>query len=320
MSWVAQALAAFCELGLPLALAGEPKTAAQLSAQGYGDADKLFRLLRALAAYDVVRYAGGDRFTLGHLGKGLVGEHSGAPMVAYANAAWHVQGYTQLAPSIREAQSGFEIAHGVPLFSYFEREPAAGAVFDAAMQSLTPLFAPAFAQAYDFSTVNHVVDVGGGTGVLLVSVLQRFAHIRGTVFELPAVARRARELARMRGLSDRLQAADGNIFTDAPPPADTYIFSHVLHDWDDASCIRMLENVRRAMAPAARVLVYEIVAPPPNNAWSQDRIQDIEMLAMLPGRERTREEYASLFSRSGLRFNRIIPTAAPESIIEAAPM
>jgi len=316
MSWVAQALAAFCDLGLPQALAREPKTAAELSAQGYGRADKLFRLLRALAAYDVVRYAGGDRFTLGHLGKGLVGERSASPMVLYANAPWHLQGYSKLAQSIRGTSSGFETAHGAPLFAYFQQNAQAGAVFDAAMQSLTPLFAHAFAHAYDFSKLSHVVDIGGGTGVLLALVLERYPAMRGTVFELPAVARRAREIARTDEMGERLQIAEGNIFADAPPAADAYIFSHVLHDWDDESCIRMLQNVRRAMPPNGRVLVYEVVAARPNNAWSQDRLQDIEMLAILPGRERTREEYGSLFSRSGLRLNRVIPASAPESIIE----
>jgi hypothetical protein len=93
--------------------------------------------------------------------------------------------------------------------------------------------------------------------------------------------------------------------------------SHVLHDWDDDSCLRMLRNVRRAMTPHARLLVYEIVAQPPNNWWTQDRLADLEMLAMLPGRERTREEFESLFARAGLRLERVIATGAAESLLEA---
>ncbi|HET9097424.1 MAG TPA: methyltransferase [Candidatus Baltobacteraceae bacterium] len=310
MSWVAQSLAAFCELRLPDALASGPRTADELSAQGYGDRDKVFRLLRALAAYDVVKYVGENRFALGHFGTALTGEHSAAPMILYANAPWHLAGYAQLAAGIRENRPGFDVSQGVPLFSYFEQHPQAGATFDAAMQSLTLLFAAPFAAAYDFSRMRHVVDVGGGTGVLLATVLQRFAHLRGTVFELPAVIPRVRT-------GERLDAAAGNILTGAPPAADAYIFSHILHDWDDESCVRMLRNVRGAMQANARVLVYEIVAPPPNNRWTQDRITDLEMLAMLSGRERTREEFAALFERAGLRLKRVIATAAPESILEA---
>ncbi|HKU67598.1 MAG TPA: methyltransferase [Candidatus Baltobacteraceae bacterium] len=312
MSWVSQSVAAFCELGLPHALAHGPRTAQELAAQGYGDRDALFRLLRALAAYDVVEHAGGERFALGHLGKALTGNASAAPMLLYGNAPWHVAAYARLAQAIRQGRSGFELTEGKPMFAYFQEHPEAGALFDAAMQSLTPLFADAFALAYDFSGTPHVVDVGGGTGALLAAVLERYPSVRGTIFELPAVVARVRAI-------DRLAAVSGSILSDAPPQADAYIFSHILHDWDDESCVRMLQNVRRAMPPHARVLVYEIVAPPPNNWWSQDRITDLEMLAMLGGRERTREEFAQLLERAGLHLDRVIATGAPESILEATP-
>lgn len=310
MSWVAQSVAAFCELGLPEALASGARTADGLAEQGYGDRDRLFRLLRSLAAYEVVDYCGNGRFALGHLGKGLVGADSAAPMIRYANAEWHTRGYTHLAKGIRENRSGFEAAQGRTLFEYFGDHRESGELFDRAMQSLTALFADAFAGAYDFSGSQHVVDVGGGTGILLKKVLARFPQLRGTVFELPGVVGRVET-------DDRLQAVAGDIFTGAPPAADAYILSHVLHDWNDEACVRMLRNVRRAMSPRSRVLVYEIAASPPNNWWTQDRLSDLEMLAMLPGRERTREEFAALFKLAGLRLTRVIATAAPESILEA---
>jgi hypothetical protein len=142
-----------------------------------------------------------------------------------------------------------------------------------------------------------------------MALLRRFPNVRGTVFEVGAVVSRLQK-------ADRLEGVAGNILTDAPPKADAYILSHVLHDWDDASCVRMLQNVRRAMPPHARLLVYEIVAPPPNNWWTQDRLTDLEMLAILPGRERTREEFESLFARAGLRLDRVIATGAAESVLE----
>ncbi len=317
MSWIALAVAAFCELGLPDALERGAQTAAELAAQGYGEESRLYRLLRALAAYEVVRYVGADRFGLGHVGEGLVGARSAASMVRYANASWHVDAYAHLAQAITAQRSGFELSHGVPLFEFFAGHPREGAMFDDGMRSLAPLHVPQFAAAYDFSLLAHVVDVGGGTGAMLTAILRRFPHVRGTVFELPAVARQARERALPPELRDRLDVVEGNISQDAPPAAEAYVLSHVLHDWDDETCARMLRNVRRSMPSGARVLVYEIVAAPPNNAWSQDRITDIEMLAMLSGRERSREEFAALFQRSGLRLRRVIATSAPESILEA---
>ncbi len=311
MSWVAHSLAAFCELGLPDALAQRARTAEDLAANGYGNRDRLFRLLRALAAYDVVKSEGGGRFALGYLGKALTGEGNAAPMVLYANAPWHTAAYADMATGIRDDRPGFDVAHDVPMFSYYESHPKARRTFDAAMQSLTPLFADAFAAAYDFSRMHHIVDVGGGTGVLLATVLARFPGLRGTVFEVQNVAERV-------PAGERLDVVAGDILTGEPPVADAYIFSHVLHDWDDSSCVRMLQNVRKTMPTHARVLVYETVAPAPNNWWTQDRISDLEMLAMLPGRERTREEFADLFRRANLRLNRIVRAGAPESILEAA--
>ena len=117
--------------------------------------------------------------------------------------------------------------------------------------------------------------------------------------------------------SGTFATAPGDFFTDAPPAADVYILSHVLHDWDDDSCVRILQNVRRAMPAGARVLAVEILVEPERNAWSQDKITDLEMLVTLTGRERTREEFTALFARSGLRLERVIPTSAAESIIEA---
>lgn len=311
MSWIAQGVTAFCELGLPDALASAPRTSGELEALGYGERERLFRLMRALAAYGVVRYTGAGRFALGRLGRALAGSESMAPMLLYANASWHTQAYFLLAHSMRENRPSFEAAHGMPLFAYLQQHPEARKRFDGAMRALTALFAYPFAAAYDFTGTEHVVDVGGGDGALLSIVLERFAHLRGTVFELPEALESVRTGA-------RLHAVAGNVLNDTPPPADAYVLAHVLHDWDDDSCVRMLTNVRSAMHSSARVLVYEIVAPPPNNRWSQDRLTDLEMLAMLPGRERTREEYAALFERSGLRLIRVIPTGAPESILEAA--
>ncbi len=244
MSWVAQALSAFCELGLPQALSGTPRTAAELAAGGYGDEAMLFRLLRALCAYDVVKYAGAGRFTLGHVGKGLTGEHSAAPMIRYANAPWHVKAYAQLARGIRTGRPGFDLSENMSMFEYFSQNDDAGEIFDHAMQALTPMFAAPMAQAYDFSPFTSVVDVGGGTGALLAAILARFPSVRGIVFERSSVAQRARERANTLALSERLRAVEGDMFLDAPPVADAYIVSHILHDWNDDACVRILRNIR----------------------------------------------------------------------------
>jgi hypothetical protein len=186
------------------------------------------------------------------------------------------------------------LANGAPLFEYLDAYPEYRRVFDEAMQSLVPLSASAFTNAYDFSKMKEVVDIGGGTGALLATLRARYPHLHGTIFELP----------------------EHDILKEVPPRADAYLLSHVLHDWEDAACTRMLQNVRAAMTPQARILVHEIVVAEGGDAWSQDRLTDLEMLTMLTGRERTRREFADLFQRCGLRLVRVIATAAAESILE----
>jgi hypothetical protein len=293
-SWIAFALAAFCELHLPEALDSGAKTPRELAALGCGDEAMLFRLLRALCGYGVVRRTGPHRFELDRIGRALTGENSVATMIRYANTPWHAGAYTRLTEAIRAGKPGFDLALEQPLFQYLSANARDRALFDEAMESLVPLSAKAFANAYDFSGVSSILDIGGGTGLLLAALRERYPHLQTGVFELP----------------------EHDILKETPPPADAYILSHVLHDWDDDTCARMLQNVRAAITPQSRLLVHEIVVAEGGNAWSQDRLTDLEMMAMLSGRERTRAEFAALFERCGLQLIRVIDTAAAESVLE----
>lgn len=317
MSWVSLAVAAFCELELPDALAGGARSAAELSRLGYGNEAMLTRLLRSLSAYDVVRSVRGGRFALGYAGQAFTGPNNAAAIARYANAPWHLSGHLHLAQAVRSGRPGFELAEGHSLFTRLTNDEASGRIFDAAMESLSAIFAPAFASAYDFDGTTHVVDVGGGTGFLLETLLSRFANLRGTVVDVEPVVQRGRAIVRAQSLARRLQFHAADILADVLPQGDAYVLSHVLHDWDDEQCFAILHGVSRAMRSDARLLIYELIVEPEGNAWSQDRLSDIEMMAMLPGRERTRNEFAALLTRAGLTLCRVIPTAAAESIIEA---
>ncbi len=312
-SWVALSVAAFCELRLADALEHGPANAAQLSAQGYGDERMLYRLLRSLCAYDVVTCTGDGLFTLDYVGRALCGRDSMAAMIRYANAPWHIDAYAHLAQGVRSAMPAFSLRCGAALFEYLRSNDEAGRMFDEAMQSQTRLFAQAFAQAYDFTGAQSIVDVGGGTGLLLAAVIARAPRIKATVFEIPEVVARAHPLAGVAFVS-------GDMFAGVPPSADIFVLSHVLHDWDDARCETILRNVRAAMPAHSRLLIYELVASPFGNDWSLDRVSDLEMMTMLPGRERTREEFGQLVSRARLRLERLIATSAPEVVIECVPV
>jgi hypothetical protein len=150
---------------------------------------------------------------------------------------------------------------------------------------------------------------------MLSAVLAAYPGRSATLFDMAeAVA------AAQRGEGGPLPGVSfvtGNVFETAPPGGDVYLIRHLLHDYDDPECLKILGHVRRAMRPDARVLVLE--APlPSDDSPGPGRWLDLQVLVLCGGRERTVEEYASLFEQVGLRLSRTIPTAHPAmTVIEA---
>jgi O-methyltransferase domain len=110
----------------------------------------------------------------------------------------------------------------------------------------------------------------------------------------------------------------GDVFTTpAPGDGDVYLIRHLMHDYDDDDCVRILANVRRTMQPDARVLVLE--APlPSDDSPGPGRWLDLQVMVLCGGRERTVEEYAALFQRADLRLARTVATAHPAmTVVEA---
>ncbi len=176
---------------------------------------------------------------------------------------------------------------------------------------------PAVAAAYDFSGIRTLVDVGGGTGNLLTTILAAHPGVHGILFDAPAVAAAARALVDERGLGGRVDFDPGDFFERVTPGGDAYTLSHIIHDWDDARSIKILENIRRAMAPGGRVLIVEMVIPV-GNTFHPGKLLDMVMLAFTPGGlERTANEYRALLDKAGLRMTRVVPTASAVSVVEA---
>jgi len=172
--------------------------------------------------------------------------------------------------------------------------------------------------AYSFDGMRTVVDVGGGNGGLLTAILEANPQVRGILFDLPHVAAGAKERVVARGLADRCQCVGGDFFESVPAGGDPYVLSNVIHDWEDAPAAVILGNCRRAMKPAARLLLIETIVPPGNDP-SVAKLIDFQMLVLTGGRERTEAEYRALLASAGLELARIIPTLTPVTVMEAMP-
>jgi hypothetical protein len=172
------------------------------------------------------------------------------------------------------------------------------------------------AAAYDFSGINTRVDVAGGHGLMIGTILKANRRMRGILFDLPHVSAGATTLLRSGGVADRCQIVSGDFFASVPEGGDAYIMKHIIHDWDDERATQILRNCHRAMQPGGKVLIVDAVIPPGNRAHF-GKLLDLEMLVLTPrGRERTQAEFRELLKRSGFRLRRVVCTETHLSVVE----
>ena len=177
---------------------------------------------------------------------------------------------------------------------------------------------PAVAAAYDFSVFKTIADVGGSTGNLLTTILTGIPLREASSSTFRTWCATPPSFIAQRGLTDRIQIETGSFFERVPTGADAYVLSHVIHDWNEEQCLTILGHCRRAMNSGGRLLLVEMVLPP-GDTPHPGKMLDMAMLTIPGGEERTEAEYAPLLDKAGFRLTRVVPTASPVSIVEAAP-
>jgi SAM-dependent methyltransferase len=314
-SWVTQAIYVAAEIGIADILAAGPRTAEELARGLRMDGPSLYRVLRALASIDIFREDGEGRFSLTPMGKLLESDAPGSKRsLARMAGAEFYRSWGGLLPSLKTGGAAFDEVFGKPFFHYMSANPDRWRIYDDAMTGVHDSETIPVLDAYDVTPVETIVEVGGGNGLALAAILRRHPGIRGVLFDLPAVADRAREVVAGAGVSDRCRIEGGDFFDSVPSSGDAYLLRHVIHDWEDGEAIAILKNCRDAMQPGGRVLVVETVIPAGNEPCFGKWL-DLMML-VVGGRERTREQYGDLFSAAGLRLTRVVPTAHEVSVIE----
>jgi orsellinic acid C2-O-methyltransferase len=298
-------------LGIPDLVAAGVDDPAALAAETGADPDALRRLLRGLAAAGVVAEGADGRVALTAAGEAL---RDGVPgslrsIALAAGGEWYGV-WGALLPSVRSGEVAFERVHGAPLFAWYADHPEAAAAFDQRMVDATTGTAAAVLAAVDFSPFRTLVDLGGGRGQFLAAVLRATPGLRGVLFDLPPLAERARAELAAAGLGARSETVAGDFFADPLPPADAYLLSQILHDWDDDRCAAILRAVRRAIDPGGRLFVVETLLPERVTGPAVAVDHDLLMLTITGGRERTEAEYRALFAAGGFAVERVAPTAA----------
>jgi SAM-dependent methyltransferase len=227
----------------------------------------------------------------------------------------HYQACGSLLHSVRTGSPAFNHVFGTSLFDYLQQNADVGAAFNQGMTNVSSMLAYAVLMAYDFTGISSIVDIGGGEGKLLRKILELNPEMRGTVLDMPATIETANQQ-----LSDggRCSYVAGDFFDSVPAGADAYLLCGVAHDWDDDRVITVLRNCRRAMTKNGRLLLVDMVVPD-TDIKSFSKLLDLNMLVMTGGRERTQTEFCGLLEASDYRLTRIVPTMAPQSVIEAVP-
>ncbi|MCF6149981.1 MAG: methyltransferase [Candidatus Kuenenia sp.] len=317
-AWITQGLWVAAELGIADLLADGPCKVEELAAKTGAHAGSLYRVLRALAGVGVFSHDGHGRFSLTPLADLLRSDVPGSQralailMGGEFHAAWG-----ELLHSAKTGEPGFNKKFGMPFFQYVAEHPDRHDFYDAAMEGVHGRETQPMLNAYDFSAFGTVIDVGGGNGSTVVGILARHPAVQGILFDLPAVAERARSGLVGSNQANRLHVVGGDFFSAVPGGADVYLLRHVIHDWLDEDAVSILRNCRDAMSPGAKVLVVEMVLPSENEP-SFGKWLDLMML-LVAGKERTEAEYSQLFTDAGLRMTRVIPTESDVSIVEGVP-
>ncbi len=317
--WLSQAIYVAARLRIADCLAEGPRTIEELAEATGTHPRTLYRLLRALASAGIFSEGEPGRFRLTPEAETLRSEVPGSLWaMAIMMGEEHYHAWGGLLESVRTGKTAFDRLYGKPIFAYLTEHPDKARVFDAAMTAIHGRETAAVLDAYDFSGLGVVADIGGGNGSNLIGMLGRYPGMRGILFDLPHVVEHAGAALQAAGLADRCEAIGGSFFKPISVQADAYFLRHIIHDWDDEDSTRILRNIRAAMPPGARLLLVEHVLAP-GDAPSFGKLLDLNMLIMPGGVERTEEEFRRLYEGAGFRLSRVVPAQDDLSVIEGFP-
>lgn len=318
---LAQAAYVAAELGLADHLAAGPMQANELARATNCHPSSLHRLLRALVTLEICIEQADGAFALGRSGSLLRTDNADSlqsRLLWFGRNQWAVWG--QLLQTVQTGESARKRMTGNDGFGMLEQNSGAASTFNTAQVQRTRLVAKKIAQHYDFSGVGTIMDVGGGHGVLLETVLRANPGLRGVLVDRPHAVAGARAHVEQTGVADRCELVPVDFFDSIPPGADVYLLKNIIHDWDDERALRILHNCHDAMADSGRLLLVELVMPARLDASASHRTivhDDLAMMLGPGGRERNESEFRELLRCSGFVLASVRPIGFGYSILEA---
>lgn len=311
------AIAVAADLGIADLVEEQPKTPTELAARIGANADALSRMLKALNTLGIFKEDANGRQHNTPLSATLRTDIPGSMVgwARYKTSELTNRSVEGLRYSVLNGQPAFPRIFGKPFFEYLRENPEMREIFAGAMTSYSSSSVSEALEAYDFSKIKLIADVGGGRGAFLRGILSAERGLTGILFDLPEVVEHA-DKSLAPGLGDRYSVVGGDFFKTVPPQADLYLMRHIIHDWSDKDAVTICRNCRKAMPPGGKVLIIEFVLKEANQP-DFGRFMDLSMLTMFEGRERTLPEFESILQAANLRLTRAIPTSGIHTLIEA---
>ncbi len=231
--WISQSIYVAAKLRIADMLKDGPRSAGQLAAATDTNERCLYRLLRALASVGIFAEQDDGAFALTPMAKYLRSDVPGSQWaMAVMMGEEHYRAWGELLHCVRTGEIAFDKVFGKPIFAYLSENPEQAAVFDRAMTSVHGRETEPIIDAYDFSEIGTLVDVGGGNGTVITAVLKHNLNVKGILFDLPHVVKRAKATLVAEDVADRCETVAGSFFESVPEGADAYMMRHIIHDWD----------------------------------------------------------------------------------------
>lgn len=234
-----------------------------------------------------------------------------------------LKSWSQLEFSLRTGKTAFDEVFGVPFFEHLSDDHEMSALFNASMSQGTRGVAAVLPGQYDFGRFESVLDIGGGDGTLLAAILGAHSGLRGSVLESAEGGAGVVDTLAESNVSDRGDLIVGDFFTTIPAGADLHLLKSIVHDWDDDRVVTILGHSRAALPAHGRLLIVEPILPDtvPEEGPGGIYLSDLNMLVNVGGRERTRDEFAELLTRSGFAMvdAEPLPPHTGMHLIEGAP-
>ncbi len=317
---LSQAIFVMATLGIPDHLARGPQSAGALADLVSAEPRALYRLLRALASAGILHELDDQAFQLTELGDCLRSdsEEPVGDWARYIGRPYFWEAWDHLLFSVRTGQNAFQKLHGGQrVWEWRAQFPEEDALFNNAMRGLSRQLSQSYLDAFDFGAFPIIADIGGGDGTFLAALLGRYPATRGILFDQPHVVAAADGVLNHANVAHRCLVVGGSFFDFVPGGASAYVLKHILHDWDDEQCLRILQVVRATCGAAPLIALEWVLAPP--DAGQRAKFGDLNMLVMPGGQERTMHEWTQLFERGGFRIQSIVESSRGPSVIVAYP-